>query len=235
MTDTNLQTMSAKPSRATSRRTRATIARHAASWGYRVTRARVARVSADFVESVLTLVGAVSVMLTAGLWLLPGTSFAAEVIGIKLGLSMLIGLGGLALLQISRRGLNRELQVDRSRRQLRLVWRNRRGETRLHTPIEFDEVGSMFVRRHPLAGRMAHLFVRIDGQSEPLELFFGAEAEMEALWKNLKVELRSAPEAKPLHRESREELSAARFGRTRALANTAAPTKRREVAHRMSL
>lgn len=177
-------------------RERATIARHTTGWGYRVTRTRAMRTSMDLVESSMTLGGAVSVMLTAGLWLLPGSTFAAHMIGIKLGLSLLIGLGGLALLHLARRGLNKELHVDRRRRQLRHVWRNRVGTAQLHDVIEFDEIGSLFLRRHPVAGHTTHLFVRVIDRTDPIELFAGTESEMQGLWNSLKADLRAVPARK---------------------------------------
>ncbi|ALI56076.1 hypothetical protein [Celeribacter marinus] len=166
-----------------------TIARHATNYGYRVTRARPMRLWLDGVEACVAVAGYAGVLMTAGLWILPGSVVTASVLGIKIGLSLSFGLTGLSLLQVAARGLHREVQVDRKRSQIRLVWRNRKDETRLANVIGFDEIGSLFLRRSAMSGGRTRLFVRITSLKTPVELCSGSEHEMQGLWNAMNVNL----------------------------------------------
>lgn len=125
----------------------------------------------------------------AGLWLLPGSTFSLTVLGIKAGLSIALGLAGLGLGHLAERGLAREVQVDLQREQLRLVWCNRKSDTRLQTVIGFAEIGSVFLRRLPGAGRLTQLNLRYGRTGEVLTLFVGPERLMREVWYDLNGDL----------------------------------------------
>ncbi|WP_434286742.1 hypothetical protein [Celeribacter sp. SCSIO 80788] len=175
-----------------------TIARHERGWGYSLerddgmgpARARAERLAQ--IGSVLCFVG------MAGLWLWPGSTFSLTVLGIKAGLSVALGVAGLGLGHLAERGLAREVQVDLQRGELRVVWRNRKSEIRLHTVIGFAEVGSVFLRRLPGAGHRTRLNLRYGRTGAVMPLFVGPERLMREVWYDLNGDLHpEEPEQPP--------------------------------------
>ncbi|WP_417240869.1 hypothetical protein [Celeribacter halophilus] len=182
---------------------RNTIARNETGWGYCLMCGDGAGKACARIELALRGLSFLCFLLMAGLWLWPGSSFAPGLLGIKLGLSIALGGAGLALGHFSERGLRREVQIDQKRKQLRIVWRNRHGQTRLHTVIGFDEIGSIFLRRSQTPVRKTHMDLRFGARGETVTLFEGEEAVLRELWRDLHVDLHAdelAPAPKPFAR-----------------------------------
>ncbi|WP_226550424.1 hypothetical protein [Celeribacter naphthalenivorans] len=167
-----------------------TIFRRETAWGYSLSQQDGLCAMRPRAELGLRVLSFLAFLVMAALWLWPGASFAFGLLGIKLGLTVFLGVMGLTLGYMAERGLRREVQVDLQRNQLRVVWLNRRDETRLHTVIGFDEIGSVFVRRGPVPGRTTHLDVRFGTQGEVETLFEGREEVLRELWYDLNSDLR---------------------------------------------
>jgi|GEM_PF-2278909 hypothetical protein len=166
-----------------------TIARLERGWGYSLVRKDGMDGMRARAETLLRIGSVLCFAGMAGLWLLPGSTFTFGVLGIKVGLSVALGLIGLAFGHLSERGLMREVQVDLQRGQLRLVWRNRKSEARLNTVIGFAEIGSVFLRRLPGAGRLTQLNLRYGRSGEVMTLFTGEENLMREVWYDLNGDL----------------------------------------------
>lgn len=69
------------------------------------------------------LTGAALLLAAAGLWLAPGSSWAAEILLVKLVLSLVAGLAGLALIQNWTAPDAPEVEIDLVRRHVRLLRR----------------------------------------------------------------------------------------------------------------
>lgn len=72
-------------------------------------------------RSAQRLGGAALMTAAAGLWVQPGASWDADVMLIKLGLSLTLGLAGLAVLQAGRAVPPVEVEIDTIRREVRLM------------------------------------------------------------------------------------------------------------------
>lgn len=170
-----------------------TIYRRETAWGYSLAQQDGLCTVRARAELGLRVLSFLAFLAMAGLWLWPGASFALGLLGIKMGLSIFLGVFGLTLGYLAERGLYREVQVDLQRHQLRVVWLNRRDDARLNTVIGFDEIGSVFVRRSPVPGRTTHLDVRFGAQGEVETLFEGQEEVLRELWYDLNTDLRAEP------------------------------------------
>lgn len=176
-----------------------TIFRIDTAWGYRLMRNEGrARLRAR-AELAMRLLSVLSFLMMAGLWLLPGASFALELLGLKVGLSISLGSVGLSLGYLAERGLSREVQIDQQREQLRVVWRNRRADTRLQTVIGFDEIGSIFLRRSLAPIRVTRLDLRYGTRREVVTLFEGDERELRHLWRTLNAGLKASRQDRDAH------------------------------------
>ncbi|WP_417247701.1 hypothetical protein [Celeribacter sp.] len=160
------------------------------AWGYRlVARNIVARV-APLLER-LALAGAVaSVAGMAGMWFLPGSSLAVDLVGIKALMGVALGLTAIALFHLSARGLAREVQVDLDREEVRVVWRNRKDHFQLASVVGFDEVSSLYVKRSILPAGIARLGLRYDGGKQTVALVRGGNEEMQLLRQRLHWDIR---------------------------------------------
>ncbi|WP_417259039.1 hypothetical protein [Celeribacter sp.] len=174
------------------------IARHPTGYGYRVTRSRPVCAGMDGVEVAVAFAGYISLLVSVGLWGLPGSLMVANIVGFKIVLTLVFAMVGLSLVYAARRGLKRELHVDRRRRQLRVVWRNRKDDTRLDTVIGFNEVGSLFLRRSVWTCGRTQLFVRVDMVKTPIHIFSGSGREMQGLWNALNANLQAAATPKTM-------------------------------------
>jgi len=73
--------------------------------------------------------GGVALLLAAlGLWVMPGMSFDADLALFKLGVSVVLGFAGLAIMQAGRVRRAIEIEIDTVRREVRLVRGRGRGK-----------------------------------------------------------------------------------------------------------
>lgn len=80
------------------------------------------------VRGSMSFLGAALMLAAAGLWIAPGSDWSADLLLIKLVVSLVIGFTGLALLQQGQTPAAAEVEVDTVRREIRLVRRSLRGD-----------------------------------------------------------------------------------------------------------
>lgn len=166
------------------------IQRVSTAWGYRlVAGGRVAH-AAPALELAAFAAMVICGGLIVGMWALPGATFDAQTIGIKALLSISLGLSAIAFYHLGARGMAREVQMDHARKQVRLVWRNRKDAFVLANVVSFDEVSSMFVKRPQLRGGKAHLCLRYGSEQVVMDLLSGDQEDMQALWNHLRWDIR---------------------------------------------
>lgn len=73
------------------------------------------------IRSVQTLGGATLILSALGLWVAPGASWDADLALMKLGLSLFLGFAGLAIVQLGRARPIVQVEIDTTRREVRLV------------------------------------------------------------------------------------------------------------------
>lgn len=186
------------------------------SWGYTVMmqESKASRYLMR-VETALIWGGFSLFVLILGLWLMPGTNYSMTIIGLKTGLSMALGITAMALLELARRGLRREVQFDSARKQIRSVWRNRKNRTTLQTVFELEEVNSIFIRRRKMPQDNAVLNIRYGAKGDILEVASGEENVMRALWEKLNQDLlRAMPERVVMTQPAQRKLTRKRSRRS---------------------
>jgi hypothetical protein len=84
-----------------------------------------------------SLLGAALMLSAAGLWIAPGSDWSADVLLIKLVISLVIGFCGLALLQQGKTPASPEVEIDTIRHEIRIVRRGLHGrEVLSHTKYD---------------------------------------------------------------------------------------------------
>lgn len=160
-------------------------------WGYEIRENAGHRDQESAMESLLRFLGLVLVLAAYGQWLLPAGLFGDDANLARSGLTFVLGAGGAAIYWFANRGLTNSVQVDLSRRELRLVTRNARNQMRMRQKLPMEGVQSAFLRRSKAPGHDADLCLRLMGGAELL-LAQGPEAEMTAVHRRLCIDLRPA-------------------------------------------
>lgn len=175
------------------------ISRRDQGWGYSLVRWDGMQHLRSRGERLIRLLAILCLAGMGGLWLLPGTNFSLSVVGMKAALSISLGLAGLAFGHLAERGLTREVQIDLQRSQVRVVWRNRKSDTRLINVVAFEEIGSVFMRRISGAHGVSALNLRYGREGDILTLLTGEEGVLREVWADLNMDLRpkSAAQVRP--------------------------------------
>ena len=92
------------------------------------------------------------------------------------------------------RGARVELEVDQARRELRVVSRNSRGQTRLQRRVAMNDVRSAFVRRPTGSARNAELVVRLRRNDGLVTIASGRESDLSELHARLRGDIRPVTE-----------------------------------------
>lgn len=159
-------------------------------WGYVVTHFAYRRQVAAVMEAMSTGLG-MALMLGAGaLWLWPGSTNGSEVLVLKLGATLAQLAFGWSFLNLGRRGVFFEVQVDLSRRELRTVTRNRYGRAYVIEQIRFSDVGSVFLQRGAQHDAPARLMVRYRDTQRVVELACGEVDVVENLMMRIRQDIR---------------------------------------------
>jgi hypothetical protein len=158
-------------------------------WGYEIREHAGHRDQETAMEAFLRFLGLVLVLAAYAQWLLPAGLFGEDANTARAGLTFAFGAGGAAIYWFANRGLTNSVQVDLSRRELRLVARNARNQLRLRRRLPMEDVQSAFLRRSKEPGHDAELCLRLMGGAELL-LAQGPEAEMAALHRRMCLDLR---------------------------------------------
>lgn len=130
-------------------------------WGY-IIRSQTRERSATILLQWLSAILGVSLIIAAlGLWVLPGSSMSQDVLGFKLGLTMMFVACGMALIWFASHGTSYEVQLDLSRRELREALRNKSGKARVQNRLKFEDIDAVFIDRAAGEGQKARLMVRM--------------------------------------------------------------------------
>lgn len=150
-------------------------------WGFRLRPADMQETAGDFfIEWGLTLLGIAFLLSAFGQWLLPGSIYSGDTLMVKFVLTCVLGmLGGLAL-SVSARGFRPEVQVDRSRQEIRFVSRNPRGRGQVLATVDLDQIIGVGITKSLASGDCHCLIYLIDGR-KPLRLATGREAEVRVI------------------------------------------------------
>jgi len=163
-------------------------------WGYIVSEAEDRFDRETLMESAMRFVGLLLVVLAYGQWLLPGSMFGPSAFAMKAALTFVFGAGGATLYWFASRGSNSEVHFDTDKREVRIVSRNAKDQTRLLSSMKMDRIESAFTVCPKEPGAMAGLFLRLKGQSTPMHLFDGEEHEIRALHQRIVHDMLPAQE-----------------------------------------
>jgi hypothetical protein len=118
-----------------------------------------------------------------GLWVLPGSNVGLETAAFKMVFTGILSMMGLLALWFATQGTKYELQVDRTRRELREVLRNKKGQEFLLRKFAFEEMSSVIFARDPARNMpgFASLMLRHKTQTHSLELVHDKEERLRDL------------------------------------------------------
>lgn len=147
-------------------------------WGFRLRPADMQEKAIDtLIEWVLTLAGIAFLLSAFAQWVLPGSIYTGDALMVKFVLTCVLGLlGGLAL-SVSARGFRPEVQVDRSRQEIRFVSRNPRGRGQVLATVDLDQIIGVGITKSIATGEVHCLIYLIDGR-KPLRIATGREPEI---------------------------------------------------------
>ena len=154
-------------------------------WGFRIRPADMETKATDaIVEWGLTILGIAFLLSAFGQWILPGSLYSGDAIMIKFVLTCILGLAGGVLLSISARGFRPEVQVDRSRHEIRFVSRNPRGRGQILATVGLDQIIGVGITRS-LSGKDCHCLIYLIDGEKPLRIATGVESEIRRIRKKM--------------------------------------------------
>lgn len=175
--------------------TRATLSMVAETyWGYVIRENPHGRNQETLIEAGLRFLGLILVLAAYGQWLVPASLFSGDPIIMKAGIAFILGVSGVVIYWYASRGLSVDIQVDVSKREVRVAHRNGRGQTRLHSIIPMRRIESAFLKRSKAEGAEASLYLRFRDRSDVLHVASGPEADLVILHRRLSADLRPVSE-----------------------------------------
>jgi len=160
-------------------------------WGYIIRPGENTLVRAAYGEMAASFVAVLLGMAAYGLWLIPGSSAAADLVPFKIAGTVIFFVMAGMLYLIARRGLCYEVHVDLKRRMLLTARRNRRGRATPVSAVPIAEVESIFLQRAKSSFLRSRLCARIKGESALIELAEGTDEELSPLLQRLTLDLSS--------------------------------------------
>ena len=162
------------------------------SWGYVIRPCEDVLVRAAYGEMAALFFAVLTGMGAYGLWLIPGSNSAPELVPFKIaGMVVFFVIAGM-LYMIARRGLCQEVHVDLKRRELRVARRNRKGRATVSV-VSMDDVERVYLQRAKAALLRNRLCLKLLDQSAPMEVAEGSEAELAPLLQRLALDLNKLP------------------------------------------
>lgn len=150
-------------------------------WGYAIRDGRCAFGTRAVIAAVGRFIGAILLMASVGLWILPDSIYGAELFAMKLGaMVMFTVLGGYLVWAGSTPG-HLEYHVDTHRRELRIGRRDIRGGFRQKCQLSFDDVASVYMLRSKEHRSSTRLYLRLAGSDGALEIAAGPEPALDNL------------------------------------------------------
>ena len=111
------------------------------AWGFRIRPADMESNATDAIaEWGLTVLGIAFLFAAFGQWVLPGSLYTGDALMIKFVLTCILGLAGGVTLSVSARGFRPEVQIDRSRHEIRFVSRNPRGRGQVLATVDLEQI-----------------------------------------------------------------------------------------------
>ena len=170
-------------------------------WGFVIRPAEPMLERAALFEMASTFGGVLVLLAAFGHWLLPGSNLTPDLVPLKLVSTLLFAGLGAGLVLNARQGMVRELHLDRAKRELRLVQRNRYGAGRLAGAFAFDDVATVALQPSaPFAA--ARLSLRLDRDDSTVDLLAADEAELLPIRDRLIVEMSPRFRAAPQRRSA---------------------------------
>ena len=150
-------------------------------WGFRLRPAKIENKRIDaLIEWTLTGLGVALILAALVQWLLPGSTLAGDVIAMKLMFSAVLAVAGGILISIAARGFRPEVQVDRSRSEVRFVSRNPRGRGKVLAEVDLDRIIGVGMTRS-IDGPDCHCLIYLIDGEKPLRLATGTEREIKKI------------------------------------------------------
>ncbi|QMU57628.1 MAG: hypothetical protein GKR98_05080 [Boseongicola sp.] len=150
-------------------------------WGFRLRPADMQEQAGEAVtEWALTFLGIVLLLSAFGQWILPGSMYGGDMIAMKLMLTAVLGVAGGLILSISARGFRPEVQVDKSRSEIRFVSRNPRGRGEILATVELENIIGVGMTRS-IDGPDCHCLIYLLNGKKPLRLATGTEREIKLI------------------------------------------------------
>lgn len=125
------------------------------------------------------VIGLFMASMVLGLWFLPGAIYGAKVLILKLALSVFFGAMAVIFLAAPARRLQREVQFDLSRGEIRAGWLCRRGNFHLENLHAFDDIDVVMLWAEAGAPEEASLILQIEGEELGLVVAQGNRADLE--------------------------------------------------------
>jgi len=163
-------------------------------WGYVILCDTPSARRARSVEVISMITGFALIASAVMQWIAPGALTSPDLVTFKAGASVTFVVLGGVLVWFARRGLRYEVQIDRNKREVRAVLRNRRNLSRVIERVGFEDVGSAFIERARSPFAPSRLYMRVRDTQTLIEVATGPEAELQALHARLSHDL-AAPRA----------------------------------------
>ncbi|NCO85152.1 MAG: hypothetical protein GW886_00800 [Rhodobacterales bacterium] len=152
-----------------------------AYWGYVVRQADEDPLSVRILMGLAWGAGIVFAVGALGLWLMPQSVISADLIGMKMGASVLMAGFAAFFLWYASRGTRTELQVDTSLGEVREVVRNQTGKPSLVGRYGFDAIGGVYLERAAGGPGDTCLVLRHGNGGQLLPVAWGHESQLVAL------------------------------------------------------
>jgi hypothetical protein len=163
-------------------------------WGYEI-QDNLDRFDRDrLAEPLLRFLGLVTVLSAYGQWFLPAAFFGGDTVFAKALLCFFLGSLGCWVYWMAGRGMLTSVEIDTTRREIRVVRRNSKGRRHVGSVVPMRRVESAFVQRTKDVGQRPNLYVRMRDGRELLHIANGPEAELETILARLHRDLRSPRE-----------------------------------------
>ena len=154
-------------------------------WGFSISPADMEVKALDAViEWGLTILGIAFLLAAFGQWVVPGSLFTGDAIMIKFVMTCVLGLAGGVTLSMSARGFRPEVQVDRTRHEIRFVSRNPRGRGQILATVDLDQIIGVGITRS-LSGKDCHCLIYLIDGEKPLRIATGVESEIRRIRKKM--------------------------------------------------
>ena len=163
-------------------------------WGY-VIHEDVDRFERETLSrAALRFMGLVLVLSAYGQWLLPGALYSGDAMIAKTVLSLALGLFGAVVYWAASRESRTDVQVDLTRRELRVSEAQSRGRTRTTAIVPMGNIASAFIVRPPGEGGKSQLYLRLKDRADPMHVATGSAYDLKVLHRRLAHDLRPLKE-----------------------------------------